>query len=157
MWEWKIGRMPVNESNANGPAKYGTDKLPLPKSCATVIVEMRITHTPGVVIFADLNTTIGYCRYTEEGAVEYIFVSRVCRRRGYAKQLLKLVEERVRCKLCFQMPVSTLGEKLQASYDQSSRILPDPGIPDADMNPNSIPERPALELRINTLHKVNGQ
>lgn len=118
---------------------------------------MRITHTPGVVIFADLNTTIGYCRYTEEGAVEYIFVSRACRRRGYAKQLLKLVEERVRCKVRFQLPISTLGEKLRASYDQSTRQYPDPGTPDSYMNSNSIPERPGLEPHINTIHKVNGQ
>lgn len=145
MWQRMIGHMPVNGSRANVPAICGTDQLPLPKSCATVIVEMRISHTPGVVIFADLNTTIGYCRYTEEGAVEYIFVSRAYRRRGYAKQLLKLVEERVRCKLSFQMPVSTLGEKLQASYDQSARLLADPGTPASYMNPNSIPERPGLQ------------
>lgn len=145
MWQRMNGPMPVNGSRANVPATCGTDQPPLPKSCATVIVEMRISHTPGVVIFADLNTTIGYCRYTEEGAVEYIFVSRACRRRGYAKQLLKRVQERVRCKLSFQMPISTLGEKLRASYDQSALLNSDPGTPDAYMNPNSIPERPSLE------------
>jgi hypothetical protein len=110
------------------------------KSCAKVIVEMRITHTLGVVIFADINATIGYCPYTEEGAVEYIFVIRSCRHRGYAKQLLKLVEKSVQCKLSFQMPVSTLGEKLRASHDQSARLNLDPGTPDSYMNPNSISE-----------------
>ena len=93
-----------------------------------------------VVIFADINATIGYCPYTEEGAVEYIFVSRSCRHRGYAKQLLKLVEKSVQCKLSFQMPVSTLGEKLRASHDQSARLNLDPGTPDSYMNPNSISE-----------------
>ena len=58
--------------------------------------KVRITHTPGIVIVADANTTLGYCRYTESGEAEYIFVSKYCRRQGYARQLLKLVEARVR-------------------------------------------------------------
>lgn len=78
--------------------------------------KVRITHTPGIVIMSDANTTLGYCRYTEEGEVEYIFVSRSCRCQGYAKHLLRLVEARVRHKLRFQTPVSPLGEKLLASY-----------------------------------------
>ena len=93
-------------------------KLPLRIDCMAVSKNIRITHTPGIFILADANTTLGYCRYTESGEVEYIFVSRACRRQGYAKHLLKLVEAHVKHKLGFQAPISPLGEKLLDFYSR---------------------------------------
>lgn len=79
---------------------------------------MRVTHTPGIVIFADPNTTIGYCRNNAAGEIEYIFVNAAYRRRGYGKQLLTLVEERVHRALRFQTPISPLGKKLLSFYNR---------------------------------------
>jgi hypothetical protein len=73
-----------------------------------------VKHTPGIVTISNANTTIAYCRYTEGGEVEYIFVNSGHRRQGYAKQLLALVESRVQCRLRFQAPISLLGAKLQS-------------------------------------------
>jgi len=82
---------------------------------------MRVTHTPGVVIFADLNTTVAYCRYNEAGEIEYIFVNPLYRRKGYATQLLTLVEERVQRTLRFQTPISPLGRELVDFYHRRPR------------------------------------
>lgn len=84
---------------------------------------MRVTHTPGIVIFADANTTIAYCRYTDTGEIEYIFVNPAHRRNGYARQLLALVEERVQRRLRFQPPISPLGGALIASYNRGKPLL----------------------------------
>lgn len=82
---------------------------------------MRITHIPGVVVLADVNTTLAYCRYTEAGEIEYIFVHPAHRRKGYARQLLELVEERVQRRLRFQTPISPLGNTLMAFYNRDKR------------------------------------
>ena len=84
-------------------------------------MKIMITHSPGTVIFADRNTTIGYCRYSETGEVEYIFVSAAHRRKGYGKQLLSMVEEQVQRPLRFQMPISPLGCKLLGFYNRFQR------------------------------------
>lgn len=76
-----------------------------------------INQTPGIVTITDANTTIGYCRYTDAGDVEYIFVNSAYRRRGFAKQLLGLVESGVQRRLCFQPPISPLGATLQDYYE----------------------------------------
>jgi GNAT superfamily N-acetyltransferase len=83
---------------------------------------MRVTHTPGIVIFADANTTIAYCRYNEAGEIEYIFVNSAFRRKGYARQLLALVEERVQSRLRFHTPISPLGCALIAFYHRHKRL-----------------------------------
>lgn len=75
-----------------------------------------IRMTPGIVTIVDANTTIGYCRYTDTGEVEYIFVNPAHRRRGFAMQMLELVEMKVRRRLSFQLPVSPLGATLLARY-----------------------------------------
>ena len=77
---------------------------------------MGVTHTPGIVIFADANTTVAYCRYNNAGEIEYIFVHPAFRRKGYARKLLALVEVQVQCPLRFQAPISPLGQVLAASY-----------------------------------------
>jgi hypothetical protein len=79
-----------------------------------------VNNTPGIVTITDANTTIGYCRYNESGEIEYIYVNGAHRRKGHAKQLLKLVEECVRRKLSFQTPISPLGEKLKGFYEMAS-------------------------------------
>lgn len=78
---------------------------------------MRVNHTPGIITLTDVNTTIGYCRYNPDGEVEYIFVNPACRRKGYARQLLKLVEQSVHRPLSFQSPISPLGLALLSAYE----------------------------------------
>ena len=95
---------------------------------------MRITHTPGIVIFTDANTTRAYCRYNEAGEIEYIFVNPAYRRKGYARQLLALVEERVQCRLSFQPPISPLGSALMAFYHRDERLWDKPSVAKPALN-----------------------
>ena len=66
----------------------------------------------GVVTFKNINTTLGFVRYNEGAEVEYIFVSPMFRRRGLAKKLLSIIEEKTKIKPIPQDPISPLGEKL---------------------------------------------
>ena len=66
----------------------------------------------GVITFKNTNTTLGFIRYNEEAEVEYIFVNPLFRRKGLAKKLLKMVEEKTKIKPKPQDPISSLGEKL---------------------------------------------
>ena len=34
---------------------------------------LRVRHEAGIITLCDANTTIGYCRYAEDGEVEYLF------------------------------------------------------------------------------------
>ena len=71
-----------------------------------------ISFSDGVVIFKNINTTIGFVRYNEEAEVEYIFVNPMFRRKGLAKKLLSIVEEKTSIEPTPQDPISPLGEKL---------------------------------------------
>ena len=71
-----------------------------------------IDISDGVVTFKNINTTLGFVRYNAEAEVEYIFVSPMFRRRGLAKKLLSIVEEKTKIKPIPQDPISPLGEKL---------------------------------------------
>lgn len=71
-----------------------------------------VRHTPGILTLTDANTTIGYCRYADDGRIEYIFVHPAHRRRGHAKRMLELVRERTRAPLRLEAPVSPLGARL---------------------------------------------
>ncbi|WP_415324055.1 GNAT family N-acetyltransferase [Candidatus Pelagibacter sp. Uisw_127] len=71
-----------------------------------------IDLTDGVVTFKNINTTLGFVRYNEEAEVEYIFVNPMFRRKGLAKKLLRIVEEKTKIKPMPQDPISPLGEKL---------------------------------------------
>ena len=71
-----------------------------------------ISFTDGVIIFKNINTTLGFVRYNNEASVEYIFVNPIFRRKGLAKKLLKIVEEKTQTKPKPQDPISPLGEKL---------------------------------------------
>jgi GNAT superfamily N-acetyltransferase len=75
--------------------------------------EERIVNTRGILTIANINTTIGYCRYDEGGSIEYIFVHPAYRRSGYARRMLALVREQVRQPLSLQPPISPLGARLQ--------------------------------------------
>ena len=71
-----------------------------------------ISFSDGVITFKNINTTIGFVRYDEEAEVEYIFVNPMFRRKGLAKKLLSIVEEKTKIKPTPQDPISPLGEKL---------------------------------------------
>jgi GNAT superfamily N-acetyltransferase len=98
-------------------------------------VDPIINHTPGIVTIADANTTIGYCRYTDDGEVEYIFVNHAHRRRGYGRTLLAIVQSTVQRTLRFQPPISPLGAALQRDYAMRR--------PEADLRAVTSTERAA--------------
>ena len=72
----------------------------------------NIDLTDGVITFKNINTTLGFVRYNKKSEVEYIFVNPLFRRKGLAKKLLKIVEEKTKTKPKPQDPISPLGEKL---------------------------------------------
>ena len=71
-----------------------------------------ILFSDGVVTFKNINTTLGFVRYNKKAEVEYIFVNPIFRRKGLAKKLLQIVEEKTNVKPKPQDPISPLGEKL---------------------------------------------
>ena len=72
----------------------------------------NIDLSDGVIIFKNINTTLGFVRYNESAEVEYIFVNPIFRRQGLAKKLLSIVEKKTKIKPTPQNPISPLGEKL---------------------------------------------
>ena len=79
--------------------------------------ELENTHydtsiTDGVITLKNINTTLGFARYNEEAEVEYIFVNPIFRRKGLAKRILQLIEEKTKIKPKPQDPISPLGQKL---------------------------------------------
>ena len=72
----------------------------------------NIGLTHGVITFKNSNTTLGFVRYNDEAEVEYIFVNPLFRRKGLAKKLLRIVEEKTKLKPKPQDPISPLGERL---------------------------------------------
>ena len=79
----------------------------------------KLTQSDGVCTLKNLNTTIGFVRFNENGEVEYIFVNPIFRRKGLAKKLLKLVKEKTKKKIVFQDPISPLGSKLLKSLNKT--------------------------------------
>jgi len=75
-------------------------------------VNYDIDLSMGVIIFKNINTTLGFVRYNEAAEVEYIFVNPMFRRKGLPKKLLSIVEEKTKIKPIPQDPISPLGEKL---------------------------------------------
>ena len=72
----------------------------------------KISFSDGIVTFKNINTTLGFARYNQEADVEYIFVNPLFRRKGLAKKLLQIIEEKTKIKPKPQDPISPLGEKL---------------------------------------------
>ena len=75
-------------------------------------INYNITLSDGIITFKNINTTLGFVRYNKKAEVEYIFVNPLFRRKGLAKKLLKIVEEKTNIKPKPQDPISPLGEKL---------------------------------------------
>ena len=71
-----------------------------------------ISCSDGIITFKNINTTLGFVRYNEEAEVEYIFVNPMFRRKGLAKKLLSIVEEKTKIEPTAQDPISPLGERL---------------------------------------------
>ena len=78
----------------------------------SVLNDYQLLRSDGVFTLKNLNTTIGFVRFNEIAEVEYIFVNPIFRKRGFAKQLLKLVKEETGKKIILQKPISPLGAKL---------------------------------------------
>jgi len=72
----------------------------------------KIGYADGVITFKNINTTLGFVRYSDKAEVEYIFVNPIFRRNGLGKKLLQIVEEKTKTKPKPQDPISPLGEKL---------------------------------------------
>ena len=79
----------------------------------------ELKTSDGVYTLKNLNTTIGFVRFNIDGEVEYIFVNPLFRKKGIAKKLLKLVQQKTHKKLIFQDPISPLGLKLLKSLNKS--------------------------------------
>ena len=75
-------------------------------------INYDVDLSDGVITFKNINTTLGFVRYNAKAEVEYIFVSPMFRRRGLAKKLLSIIEEKTKIKPIPQDPISPLGEKL---------------------------------------------
>ena len=71
-----------------------------------------VNLSDGVIIFRNINTTLGFVRYNKAAEVEYIFVNPMFRRKGLAKKLLSIVKDKTRINPTPQDPISPLGEKL---------------------------------------------
>ena len=78
--------------------------------------EFAVSHASGIITVTDANTTLGYCRYGDDGEVEYLFVQSARRRKGLAMRLLALVEQQVGRPLRFRQPLSPTGRRLVDSY-----------------------------------------
>ncbi len=87
---------------------------------STVNSALRVRHEAGIITLSDANTTAGYCRYADDGEVEYLFVQSARRRQGLAMQMLRLVRERVTSPLKFRGPLSPSGRALVETYLRTS-------------------------------------
>ena len=81
-------------------------------------LDFEIIETEGVFTMKNINTTIGFVRFNEEGEIEYIFVNPIFRKKGLAKKMLKLVKDKTNKNIVFQEPISPLGSKLMKSIDK---------------------------------------
>ena len=75
-------------------------------------LEYNTIVTDGIITFKNLNTTLGFVRFKDTGAVEYIFVQPIYRRQGLATKLLEQVKAITGKKIIPEPPISPLGELL---------------------------------------------
>lgn len=75
-------------------------------------LEYECTVTDGIVLLTNPNTTLGFVRFKNTGAVEYIFVQPMYRKQGLAKKLLSKVKELTGKDPEPEPPISPLGRKL---------------------------------------------
>ena len=74
--------------------------------------DFQLKESDGVFTLKNTNTTIGFVRFNNIGEVEYIFVNPIFRKKGLAKELLRLVKEKTGKEIILQGPISPLGLKL---------------------------------------------
>ena len=79
-------------------------------------LDYDITESEGIITFKNINTTLGFVRYSKSGLIEYIFVQPMYRNKGLGKKLLAMVEERTKQQLTLAEPISMLGNLLFESY-----------------------------------------
>lgn len=75
-------------------------------------LKYEFTVTDGIVLLTNPNTTLGFVRFKDTGAVEYIFVQPMYRRLGLARTLLQKVKELTGKDPDPEPPISPLGRKL---------------------------------------------
>lgn len=92
------------------------------EAASGLLALVNINHTPGIITITDANTTIGYCRYSDAGEIEYLFVGATQRRKGYAMQLLEAVQAHLQTTLRFQLPLSPLGRKLVEGFGRRNPL-----------------------------------
>ena len=78
----------------------------------------KLEQSDGVFTLKNLNTTLSFVRFNENGEIEYIFVNPIFRKKGLAKKLIQLVKEKTQKEIVFQKPISPLGEKLLKSLEK---------------------------------------
>ena len=82
------------------------------------LLTYKLVQSEGVYTLKNLNTTIGFVRFNDEGEIEYIFVNPMFRKKGFAKKLLKLVKDKTGKKIVLQKPISPLGAKLLKTLEK---------------------------------------
>ena len=75
-------------------------------------IQYDITVIDGVITFTNPNTTLGFVRFKDTGAIEYIFVQPMYRKLGLAKKLLNKVREITGNDPVPEPPISPLGRML---------------------------------------------
>ena len=80
--------------------------------------DCKLEQSDDVFTLKNLNTTLGFVRFNQNGEIEYIFVNPIFRKKGLAKKLIKLVKEKTKKRIIFQKPISPLGEKLLKSLEK---------------------------------------
>ena len=74
--------------------------------------DCKLVMSDGVFTLKNINTTIGFVRFNENGEVEYIFVNPIFRKKGIATKLLKMVKDKTGKSIVLQKPISPLGNNL---------------------------------------------
>ena len=80
--------------------------------------DCKLVMSDGVFTLKNINTTIGFVRFNENGEVEYIFVNPIFRKKGIVTKLLKMVKDKTGRSIVLQKPISPLGNKLMKSLEK---------------------------------------
>lgn len=78
----------------------------------TFDVKYDVVVTDGIITFLNANTTLGFVRFKDTGAIEYIYVQPMYRRLGLATRLLQQVKDITGQKTTPEPPISPLGRIL---------------------------------------------
>lgn len=82
------------------------------KQNKTSKLEYDTVVSDGIITYTNPNTTLGFVRFKDTGAVEYIFVQPSYRRLGLATRLLDQAKEITGKEIVPEPPISPLGQKL---------------------------------------------